>query len=268
MAAICSLALFVALAPIQWGLVHEAIHGILAGPGPMNRLAGRVLSVLLGHSFEVVRFGHLMHHAHTGHDFDCPDRAPPDGGASAGRVMIRHYGHILGGQYVLTAVSAWAALLPWRATRRLIAAALAGDGPGAVPIREAALRRFGPARRRAAIRADVVAAFSLPALSGFLYGPAWPWLVSALYGRALLLSLMDNMPHYGVGGSNAAEIPIFRASGWLSLLVMNHHLHRIHHLQPALPWVELPVEFARQDGRYDTAYANGILRQFRGPTRA
>ena len=259
------LVVFALAAPVQWGLVHEAIHGLLTASRRLDRLVGRMLGALLLYTFDVVRFGHLMHHSMTGHDFDRPDKAPP--GCPRGRlwIFVRHYGHLLGGQYALASLSAFGFLLPWRAQRRLIPKAFPGDGPGARPVREAAMRWFGNAGRRAAIRSDAagVVAVLVPSLA--LYGSAWPWLAAALYGRALLLSLMDNMPHYGLSGREIVDIPLFRIRRGLSLLVMNHHLHRLHHLSPNRPWFELPSELARTDARYDAGYGAGLLRQFRGP---
>jgi fatty acid desaturase len=55
----CALCGFVILTPTLWGLVHEGIHGRLLPHPVANRAAARVLSILLGFSFDAVRFGHL-----------------------------------------------------------------------------------------------------------------------------------------------------------------------------------------------------------------
>ena len=218
-----------------------------------------MLAVPLGYSFDLVRFGHLMHHVETGHALDRPDRAADP----IWRSVVRHYLHLLGGHYAMTVLIAWAAFVPWqmlwpRLQRRL---------HHAPSVRDAAARWFGHASRRAAIRTDVAAAFACAALSAYLYAGSWPWLLLALYGRALLLSVMDNMPHYGTDGSDLLQVPAFRVPRWLPGLVMNHHLHRIHHLRPTLPWRALSAAFAQTGRGYDDTYCRGILRQFRGPSR-
>jgi fatty acid desaturase len=48
-----------------WSLVHEAIHGTLATPSRLNERLGRLLAVLHGAPFAVLRLGHLLHHRHN-----------------------------------------------------------------------------------------------------------------------------------------------------------------------------------------------------------
>jgi fatty acid desaturase len=49
-------------------------------------------------------------------------------------------------------------------------------------------------------------------------------------------------------------------------VLMNHHLHRVHHQHPTLPWTALPA-LARVDAATpdtDAGYFRAALRQFRG----
>jgi fatty acid desaturase len=50
---------------------------------------------------------------------------------------------------------------------------------------------------------------------------------------------------------------------------MNHHLHRLHHQHPTLPWtalLALELETRNEsDGSIEPAYFPSALRQFRGP---
>ena len=239
------LVVFALAAPVQWGLVHEAIHGLLTASRRLDRLIGRMLGALLLYTFDVVRFGHLMHHSMTGHDFDRPDKAPP--GRPRGRlwIFVRHYGpHLLGGQYALASLSAFGFLLPWRARAashpeglpRRRAGRAAGAGSGDALVRECRPACRDPLRRGRRRRG-----------AGAVAGALWVGLAMAggcpVLGRALLLSRMDSMPHYGLSGREIVDIPLFRIRRGLSLLVMNHHLHRLHHLSPNRPWFELPGEF-------------------------
>ncbi|HLY06461.1 MAG TPA: fatty acid desaturase, partial [Rhizomicrobium sp.] len=69
--------------PLHWGLMHESIHGnLFADPGA-NRRAGRSLGAFLGLSWDVMRFGHLLHHSNNRHEFDRPEAVAP--GASRAR---------------------------------------------------------------------------------------------------------------------------------------------------------------------------------------
>ena len=46
-----------------WAFIHEAVHGVLFPNKQANRLAGRVNAVLFGAPFDLLRRGHLLHHA-------------------------------------------------------------------------------------------------------------------------------------------------------------------------------------------------------------
>ena len=60
-----------------WALHHEAIHGGFQADRQRNLRAGRLMAVLLGSSFHVLRFGHLMHHQYNRNPLDRPDVYEP-----------------------------------------------------------------------------------------------------------------------------------------------------------------------------------------------
>jgi fatty acid desaturase len=151
--------------------------------------------------------------------------------------------------------------------RRSVSPAATWPKAWAAEVREASPRWFGQARRRRAIRLDVLAVALLLATSAWRYGPAWPWLAAALYARGLLLSLLDNMPHYGTDGHDALEIPAFRIPRSLAAPVLHHNLHRTHHLRPDLPWTALPLALAESRAPFDADYVTALLRQLHGPSR-
>src|SRR5690606_934795 len=53
---------FIWLHVTHWGLIHEAIHKHFAADSKDNERGGRLLAIMLGVSFHIVRFGHLIHH--------------------------------------------------------------------------------------------------------------------------------------------------------------------------------------------------------------
>src|SRR5690606_29019808 len=61
-----------------WALNHEAIHGNFHPRRRVNDLAGRSMSALLGSSFRVLRFAHLMHHRYNRFRLDRPVIYEPD----------------------------------------------------------------------------------------------------------------------------------------------------------------------------------------------
>ncbi|HEY8963190.1 MAG TPA: fatty acid desaturase, partial [Alphaproteobacteria bacterium] len=48
-----------------WSLIHEAVHKNLHHKAPINDALARLMSVVFGASFDVLRFGHLMHHQYN-----------------------------------------------------------------------------------------------------------------------------------------------------------------------------------------------------------
>src|SRR5947209_227327 len=130
--------------PLQWGLMHESIHGNLFA-GSANRGAGRLLGIFLCLSWEVMRFGHLLHHSNNRHEFDRPEAIPQ--GSSRTRAAVTYFAKLLGGHALISAVSSLGLALPSVVIRRFV--------PPAEPMRTAALRVFTNPEKQRRIRADV-----------------------------------------------------------------------------------------------------------------
>ncbi len=254
---------FVILTPTIWGLVHEGIHGRLVRHSVANRTASRILCLLMGFSFDTVQFGHLTHHAYSGHEHDRPDRMKPL--EPAWRSGMRHWGHLFGGHYLFTALVSGVAFAPVRLRERALQRALSGPQPDMVAMRHAALKWFSNRNRILRIRFDCVASVLLIVFLVSHYAAFWPALLWALYGRAVVYSTLDNLPHYGMVGRGDEAAKNLTLPPWASFIVLNHNLHRIHHEQPSLPWRVLPRHLgnAASDGNYLLA----AIRQFSGPTR-
>ncbi|MGZ8423516.1 MAG: hypothetical protein ACXWYD_01045 [Candidatus Binatia bacterium] len=68
-----------------------------------------------------------------------------------------------------------------------------------------------------------------------------------------------------------AETTVQRGAKNLSLpgplagLLLNFNLHGIHHINPAISWIDLPKAFDAQAGKYHGGYFAAALRQLRGP---
>jgi Fatty acid desaturase len=133
-------------------------------------------------------------------------------------------------------------------------------------LRRAALKWHADRDRIHRTRFDCAAGVLLLALLLAHYGAFWPLLLLGLYGRALVYSTLDNLPHYGMHGRGDEAARNLTLPAWASVLVLNHNLHRAHHERPNLPWQALP---AHVDGRpLDGNYLLAAMRQFRGPIRA
>ncbi|WP_171165482.1 fatty acid desaturase [Streptomyces sp. I05A-00742] len=241
-----------------WSLVHEGIHGSLFADRTRNDRCGRVLAVLHGAPFVVLKTGHLLHHRYS--------RTPRertevyDAGTTTWlKVAPGYYARLLGGLYLMEAASAFLAVLPAGAMRRLARAAEAPDSV-AGPLFE----RLARARALRQLRVDAAAVVALHAAAFAAYG-GYAWMLcAALGGRALMVSLADNAYHYATPLDAPLQALDLRLPRPLEAFALNFNLHGVHHRHPGLPWSALR---ARGDGHYDLGWFPAVARQLRGPIR-
>jgi len=247
-----------------WALHHEAIHGGFHQNRNHNLQAGRLMAILLGSSFHVLRFGHLMHHQYNRSPIDRPDAYDP---ATTSRLKARlaFLGTLLFGLYLAEMLAPIACWLPRAMIKRVIDQFYRGDDPAVSAIRLAAHRQFLDPKRLRLIRTDVSLAWALIALSAILFGANWPMLAAFLLGRGVLISVFDNVYHFGTPIDRpdyARNLSLLRP---LRLLILNMNMHRVHHQRPSLPWWALPAQFNASDDRYDAPMLAAALAQFTGP---
>lgn len=244
-----------------WALVHEAIHGHLFATRHASERGGRLLAILYGAPFPLLRSGHLLHHAFSR---TRRERTEVYDERATTRLSAapRYYAQILGGLYLSEVLAGLLlALLPARAIRALAARL---DGPDSV-VGPMIAAQAEPANLRA-LRPDALAAWALLAAAFRLYGENWPWLAAALGVRALLISFFDNSYHYATALDNPKHAINMRAPHWLGLVLLNFNRHGTHHLHANLGWRAL--------GRIDDAVSPSVgmgyalLRQLKGPIPA
>jgi fatty acid desaturase len=241
--------------PLHWGLMHESIHGNLFRDPAANRRAGRVLGNLLLFSWDVMRFGHLLHHSNNRHEFDRPE-AVPQGGSRLG-ATVPYYFKLLGGHALISAVSSIALTLPARLTTKFV--------PNAEPMHTAAIRAFTNKERQARIRGDLCVTVLLVALAMFCWSANWPVFVATIATRFAMLSLLDNAPHYGTALDSGTYARNTSLPYWACWLVMGHNFHGIHHRATGLKWRELRAAYFAAGTGYEGSWTAMVLRQFRGP---
>ena len=251
-----ALVLFCMIAtPLHWGLMHESIHGNLFAGSAANRWAGRLLGIFLGLSWDVMRFGHLLHHSNNRHEFDRPEAIAP--GGSRARAAVPYFAKLVGGHAVVSAISTIGLALPSSLVQRLV--------PQVEPRRTAARRAFSTPERQARIRGDVVAITCLIAAAVWCWGVRWPVFAATLAARFFTLSLLDNAPHYGTALSSGTHARNTHLPCWASWLVTGHNFHGIHHGATGLKWQELRAAFVNSGNAFEGAWTAMVLRQFRGP---
>ena len=254
----------VLLTPMHWGLIHEAIHGHLLPQRRLDEWVGRALAIAFMLPFDAARFGHLMHHRYTRESFDRPD--VHDGVTHPLLARMAYYAHLMGGLYLAEVVLPLLTLLPAPWVSRLVANKLRSEEPAGREVQRLFVAFAGNAQRRALIRRDWLLSLALHAGAFYLYGSWWPVLAATMFLRGLWLSIADNLPHYDVELDEQARARNFRAPAIWHPVLMNHHLHRLHHQHPTLPWTALPSLAGANAVASDTdaGYFRAALRQFRG----
>jgi fatty acid desaturase len=247
-----------------WALHHEAIHGGFHADRQRNLWAGRLMAILMASSFHVLRFGHLMHHRYNRNPLDRPDTYDP-AATSRLRVRLAFLGTLIFGLYLAELMAPIACWLPRPAIRRIIDRIYRSEDPSLQAIRGAAHRLFLDPRRLRLIRTDALLAWLLIAASAIAFGRHWPILVVFLMARGAMISIFDNVYHYGT----PIDRPDYARNLWLPaplrLLILNMNLHRVHHQRPALPWWALPAQFRDSEDQYDAPLLRTAMAQFAGP---
>lgn len=252
--------------PTHWGLIHESIHGQLLPQRRLNEWLGRILAIAFILPYDAVRFGHLMHHRFTREPHDRPD--VHDGVTHPLLARIGYYAHLLGGMYLTELMLPLLTFLPTAWVCRLVAHKLRSEEPVAQDVQRLFVGFAGNQDRRMRMRRDWLLSAALHAGAFYLYGAWWPVLVITMFLRGVWLSVADNLPHYDVMLDEPERTRNFRVPAIWRPVLMNHHLHQLHHRYPTLPWSVLPAVVgegvAASSANREVGYFRAALRQFRG----
>jgi len=113
----------------------------------------------------------------------------------------------------------------------------------------------GDVRTAKAVLLHVV---SLGLLFGFVSGVAgmdwWMYIVCIAY-PSLALSLIRSFCEHGAAQNPAHRTAIVESGTFFNLLFLYNNLHVVHHLDPTMPWYEIPGYY--RDNRQDLHDRNG-----------
>lgn len=244
---------------VWWALIHEAIHGVLFESRFSNRLGGRVQAIFFGAAFDLLRWGHLLHHAlsRTRRERSEVYVAGVDHRAW---FTLNYYFRLTGGLYWFEVLGTLIFLLP-RPAIRWAARRLGGEHNVVDALTDKLLE---PATLRA-VRLDGWLIMTLYGLAFAWYGDhAW-MLVLALTGRAFLVSVVDNAFHYGTPLEDTRYARNLALPPWAGRLLLNFNLHGAHHLRPGLAWWRLPDYHRLSRSGFQGNWIGALLAQFRGP---
>ncbi|MFO1432861.1 MAG: fatty acid desaturase [Candidatus Competibacteraceae bacterium] len=242
-----------------WAFIHEAIHGVLFPGKSANRLAGRVNAILFGAPFELLRRGHLLHHAASRTERERSEVYVP-GRDHRLLFAIGYYLRLFGGLYCLEVVGGLVLLLPC-ALLHALACRLGNEHN---VIESLAGRILEPITLRAA-RLDVTLVLGVYALAFALYGE-YAWMLAlSLLGRGFLISAVDNVFHYGTPLDQPRYAHNLALPDWASRLIFHFNLHGAHHQRPGLAWWQLPDYHCKRGLGFQGKWLPALLAQLKGP---
>jgi fatty acid desaturase len=252
-----------------FAVLHEAIHRSLAPVTRLpliglsiNDLLGRVVGILFGSPFDFVGAGHVTHHSVNrtpAEHLDVYDASLP---AAERRSFLKgYYFFLLGGLYTVELLVPLVLWLPHRVVRPRLERLFQAD-----PMASQVLRRiFRSPYHLRAIRLDAGLIVASLAASATLYGRFWWVLALHFLVRALLISFLDYLYHYGSPLGDRLHGYNLALPRWLAPLILNFNYHGIHHRFPALPWRSLERVFANEGLVFDKGYVTQAVSQLRGP---
>jgi fatty acid desaturase len=244
-----------------WALIHESIHDLFNPSRRINAAIGRLLSILFGSPFRLLRLTHLSHHKFNRSLLERGTEIYNPQETSKLAAGLGHFFQIFGGLYLSEALTPLLFFLPGDLFHKLGKRILNPDSRH----EQWLARNFMKDKWIREIRMDGIAVIVFFGLSAFCYRGHWQLLAGVLIARAFFISFLDNVYHYGTPLND-------RNSGYnlwlpriLSKLQLNFNLHGVHHKHPDLPWIRLPGVLAQQGKRFDENYFTAALRQLHGP---
>lgn len=239
---------------LHWGLIHEAIHRNFHPDKRINEMAGRILSISLGTTFSLLRFGHLMHHQ-MNRKWQSEIVAEVNW-----KTRLHYYWTLFAGVYFTELMASFLiAISPDRHTPELARRYFFAHIPEVADIGN---RYFFTRGNVKPLRMDMVAVFLLYGMVIAAYGAQWPVLLAVIAVRAFAISFMDNLYHYGTPSDNSEVAKNLGLPVWAERAMLNGNYHETHHLQPLVPWHQLPQHAARS-AQY--RFIDGAALQFHGP---
>ncbi len=239
-----------------WSLVHEQIHHHLFTHARAGRCAGRLLAILFGSSIYTLESHHHAHHQFNRTPFERVECLAP--GQSRWRASLNYYFFLCGGLYVAECLLPFVFWLPRCRVKKIL---------HGLPDGFMARVLFRAALQTAAIRMDAVLIAALYGASAFTYGLQHVWILATVLAvRALAISLLDYIYHYGTPTDDITHALNLRLPRALAAVILNFNFHHIHHRNPALPWTALPATFASERDEYGKNYFKAALDTARGVT--
>jgi fatty acid desaturase len=249
---------FLYFSMLGWLLIHEAIHAKLSRARTLNDRLGRVLSVLFGCPFHILKIGHMSHHRYNRGSIDTTELIPHD--TRHGFLWgAAYYARILGLLYVSEVIAPLLFFAWSRAKKAILALAKSDIVKGVLDLFTRPIVN--------AVRIDALLCALVFAAAIWIARDALAPLAILFAGRAVMVSYYDNAYHYGTDPNDVAAAFNLSVPRPVAALILNHNLHRVHHRYPLASWSMLPRLQAQDADGFDASLASKGFDQLKGPMR-
>ncbi len=239
-----------------WVLIHDSIHGVLFKNQKENDFWGKILSMYLGAPFRILQAGHLLHHGYNRTREEVTDLYNPH---QTTKIIanIKYYFWILQGLYISEILSNFVFLIPSQYLSKLKnhhkgKSNLKYNLISFMIIREKEIKWEGFIN---VIFYSII--FLLYAENSYIF-------LMFLAFRGLMISLFDNVYHYGTKENDILFGYNLIIPNFLKFYFLNSNFHGLHHQKPKIPWFELENEFINMNKTFDGHLFPQLFRQLKG----
>ncbi|TGK14092.1 fatty acid desaturase [Leptospira fletcheri] len=243
---------------LLWNLIHESIHGNFSNDRSQSQFWGRVLSILFGTQFVVLKASHLMHHKFNREAGDRIEFFEADSGRPRWMQSLNYYFRITFATYLFEVGIGFVLFLPSAWSKRI------SQKTVRYPIEDAFFKWVLKPEILSEARKDLLFTFLLYSVSFWLYGTHFWILLILLLLRAFFVSFFDNAYHYAKEIDNKNSAYNLRLPDRLSRWFLHFNYHRIHHRFPGVPWNRLPKQMETVGEFWDKGFWRQAWSQWKG----
>ncbi|AYV56994.1 fatty acid desaturase [Leptospira kmetyi] len=241
-----------------WALIHECVHGNFSNSRNESHLSGRILCILFGTPYQVVKTAHLMHHKFNRAEGERIEYVE----AGAGPILVQkffYYVRLFLGTYFLEVAGGFFLSLPLSFTTRI-----ADRSVSKFPVHKAFFKQIQKPEIVRELRIDSLWILLLFGTAFYLSGSSFPFLLSVLFLRGFIVSFLDHSYHYGKELDNVYSSFNLSLPKSFSFLFLHFNYHRVHHHFPGCPWNRLPIQFENSRDTMDLPLLKQAFLQLKG----
>ncbi|EMM87188.1 stearoyl-CoA 9-desaturase [Leptospira santarosai str. 2000027870] len=241
-----------------WALIHECVHGNFSNSRNENHLIGRILCILFGTPYQVVKTAHLMHHKFNRAEGERIEYIEKNGGPILIQKLF-YYVRLFLGTYFLEVAGGFLLSLPLSFSSRVAEKHISKS-----PVHKAFFKQIQKPEIVRELRIDSFLILLLYGTALYVSEKTIWFLGAVVFLRGWIVSFLDHSYHYGKELDNVHSSYNLSLPKFFSLLFLNFNYHRVHHHFPGCSWNRLPIQFENSKDTMDLPLWKQTFRQLSG----